>query len=95
MKTKIEDWDESFLDIEDYQVERALTNAALTAIHRARRFGTDFVIEEDGRTKSLRPDETAPYEKRFLEDLDRINRKIAELQAQQPNALSLNDKPQK
>ena len=95
MKTKIEDWDESFLDLEDYQVERALTNAALTAIHRARRFGTDFVIEEDGRTKSLRPDETAPYEKRFLEDLERINRKIAELQAQQPNALSLNDKPEK
>ena len=95
MKTKIEDWDESFLDLEDYQVERALTNAALTAIHRARRFGTDFVIEEDGRTKSLRPDETAPYEKRFLEDLERINRKIAELPSQQPNALSLNDKPEK
>jgi hypothetical protein len=95
MNTKIEDWDESFLDMEDYQVERALTNAALTAIRRARQFGTDFVIEEDGRTKSLRPDETAPYEKRFLEDLERINRKIDELQVQQPNALSLNDKPLK
>ena len=32
MKTKIEDWDESILDIEDYKVERALTNAALDAI---------------------------------------------------------------
>jgi len=93
--TKIEDWDESFLDLEDYQVERALTNAALTAIHRARRFGADFVIEEGGQTKSLKPHETAPYEKRFLEDLDRLNRKIAELQAQQPNALELNDKPDK
>jgi len=89
----MEDWDESILDVEDYQVERALTNAALDAIRRARRFGTDFVIEENGRAKSLRPEETAPYEKRFLEDLDRINRKIAELQAKQPNILELNDKP--
>jgi len=95
MKTRIEDWDESFLDIDDYQAERALTNAALTAIHRARQFGTDFVVEEDGRTRSLKPNETGPYEKRFLEDLDRLNRKIAELQAQQPNALSLNEKPDK
>ncbi|PYJ08000.1 MAG: hypothetical protein DME25_02505, partial [Verrucomicrobia bacterium] len=72
-----------------------LANAALDAIHRARRFGTDFVIEEDGRPKSLRPDQTAPYEGRLLEDLDRINRKIAELQAQAPNALALNETPPK
>jgi hypothetical protein len=70
LKTKIEDWDESILDVEDYQVERALTNAALDAIHRARQFGTDFVIEEDGKTKCLRPNETETYEKRFLEDLE-------------------------
>ncbi len=95
MNTKIEPWDESILDVEDYQVERALTNAALDAIRRARQFGTDFVIEEDGKTKSLRPNETAPYEKRFLEDLERINRKIAELQAQQPNALELNESAEK
>ena len=95
MKTKIEDWDESFLDLEDYQAERALTNAALTALHRAREFGTDFVVEEDGRTKCLRPDETAPYEKRFLEDLEQLNRKISELQAKQPNAVELNEKPEK
>jgi hypothetical protein len=95
MKTKIEDWDESILDVEDYQVERALTNAALDAIHRARQFGTDFVIEEDGKTKCLRPNETAPYEKRFLEDLERINLKIAELQAKQPNAIELNEKEKK
>src|SRR6266478_573977 len=94
-KRKIEDWDESFLDMEDYQVERALTNAALTAIHRARRFGSDFIVEEDGRTKALKPNETAPYEKRFLEDLDRINRKIAELEARNANALSLNEQPEK
>jgi DNA-directed RNA polymerase specialized sigma24 family protein len=96
MSTKtIEDWDESILDVEDYQVERALTNAALDAIRRARRCGTDFVVEEDGRAKSLKPNETAAYEKRFLEDLDRINRKIAELQAQNPSALALNETPEK
>ena len=67
MKTKIEDWDESFLEVEDYQVERALTNGALDAIYRARRFGTDFVVEEDGKTRSLGPDETAPYEKHLIE----------------------------
>ena len=39
MKARIETWDESFLDAEDYQVERALTNGALDAIRRARRFG--------------------------------------------------------
>jgi len=93
MNTKWEDWDDSILDVEDYQVERALTNAAIDAIHRARRFGTDYVIEEDGRTKSVSPSETAPYEERLRENLDRINRKIAELQAKQPNALSLNEKP--
>lgn len=92
MKTKIEDWDESILDVEDYKVERALTNAALDAIHRARRFGTDFIVEEDGHAKALKPDQTAPYEQRFLEDLERLNRRIAELEGQAPNALSLNDR---
>jgi len=95
MKTRIENWDESFLDVEDYQVERALTNGALDAIRRARRFGTDFVIEEDGKARSLRPDETAPYEKRLLEDLDRLNRKISELQGQSAQSFSLNERPEK
>ena len=95
MKTKIESWDESILDVEDYQVERALTNAALDAIRRARQFGTDYVIWEEDRVKSLKPNQTAPYEQQLLEELDRINRKIAELQAKQPNALELNDKPDK
>ena len=95
MKTRIENWDESFLDVEDYQVERALTNGALDAIHRARRFGTDFVVEEDGKPKSLKPDETAPYEKRLLGDLDRLNRKISELQTQSGQPFSLNERPEK
>jgi len=95
MKTKIEDWDESFLDVEDYQVERALTNGALDAIHRARRFGTDFVVEEDGKTRSLGPDETAPYEKHLIENLERLNRKIAELQGHSGQTFSLNERPEK
>jgi len=95
MKTKIEPWDESILDVEDYQVERALTNAALDAIRRARQFGTDYVIWEDDRVKSLKPTETVPHEKQLLAELERLNSKIAELQAQHPNALELNDKPDK
>jgi hypothetical protein len=82
MKTKIEDWDESFLDVEDYQVERALTNAALDAIYRARWFGTDYVIEEKGGVKSVKPHETGPYEEQLLKELDLLNRKIAELQGE-------------
>jgi|ERR1051325_500154 DNA-directed RNA polymerase specialized sigma24 family protein len=94
MKINVEDWDDSLLDVEDYQAERALTNAALDAIRRARRFGTDFVVEEEGKPRSLKANQTAPYEKRLLEDLDRINRKIAELQQQSPNALALNERPE-
>ncbi len=95
MFEKIEDWDESILDAEDYKVERALTNAGLEAIHRARRCGTEYVTWEDGRVKSVRSDQTAPYEKRLLEDLNRLNRKISELEAKQPNALELNGKTEK
>ena len=95
MKTKIEDWDESFLDLEDYQVERALNNAAVDAIRRARRFGTKYVIWENDGVKEVPPEETGPYEKALLQNVERISRKIAELQRQQPNALELNDKPDK
>ena len=95
MKIQFEDWDESFLDLEDYQVERALTNAALDAIRRARTFGTKYVIWEDERVKLLRPEETKPHEQRLLENLERLNRKIAELQPKQPNALELNERAEK
>jgi hypothetical protein len=95
MSTKVEPWDDSFLDIEDYQVERALTRASLEAISRCRRFGTSYVIEEEGRTKLVKPQETEPYEKQLLEELERLNHKIAQLQAQNPNALSLNETPPK
>lgn len=95
MKMQFEDWDESFLDLEDYQVERALTNAALDAIQRARRFGTKYVIWEDEQVKLLGPDETKPHEQRLRENVERLSRKIAELQAQRPNALELNERPEK
>jgi hypothetical protein len=93
MKSRVEEWDESILDAEDYRVERALQRGALEALRRARRCGTDFVIREQGQVKSLRPQEAAPYEKSMLENLERLNRKIAELEGQSPSSLSLNDKP--
>jgi len=95
MKTRIEEWDESFLDAEDYQVERALQKGALDAIHRARRCGTGYVIWEDGRVKSVTPDQTAPYEKEMLENLERLNRKISELQGQAGQPFSLNERPER
>jgi hypothetical protein len=85
---KFEDWDESILDVDDYRAERALQNAALDAIHKAHRFGTDYVIWEDGKVKSVRPEQTAPYEQVMRENLERLNRKIAELEAQSPGALN-------
>ena len=93
MKTIIEDWDESFLDLEDYQAERAMQNAALTAIRRARQCGTSYVIWEDDQMKELKPNETEPYEQRGLQNLQRLNRKIAELQKLSPEALALNERP--
>lgn len=95
MKIKFEPWDESFLDIEDYQVERAANNAAIDAIRRARRFGTKYVIWENDRVKEVAADESGPYEKTLLENVERLSRKIAELQAQQPNALELNESAEK
>jgi hypothetical protein len=95
MKTRIEDWDESFLDVEDFQVERALQRGALDAIHRSRRCGTGYVIWENGQVKSVGPDQTAPYEKEMLKNLERLNRKISELQGQSGQPFSLNERPEK
>ncbi len=95
MKLRVEDWDESILDAEDYKAERALQRGALEALRRARRCGTDFVIRESGQVKSLRPDEAAPYEKLMLDNLERLNGKIAELEDQSPSPLSLNERPEK
>lgn len=97
MKTIIEDWDESILDVEDYQVERALQKAAIDAIRRARQFNTEYVISENGQVKCLKPNETEKYERAALENLDRLNRKIAALQNVQIEnpELVLNDRPLK
>ena len=94
MKMRVEEWDESILDAEDYRVERGLQRGALEALRRARRCGTDFIIREHGQVKSLSPQEAAPYEKVMLENLERLNRKIAELEGQSPSALSLNERPE-
>ncbi len=93
MRLRAEDWDESILDVEDYRAERALQRGALEALRRARRCGTDFVIREQGQVKSLRPQETAAYETLMLENLERLNRKIAELETKSPGPFSLNEKP--
>jgi len=95
MKLRAEEWDESILDAEDYRAERALQRGALEALRRARRCGTDYVIREHGQVKSLRPAEAAPYEDLMLTNLERLNRKIAELEGQSPSSLSLNERPEK
>ena len=46
-------------------------------------------------TKCVPADETGPYEKVLQENVERLSRKIAELQAQNPNALALNETPDK
>ena len=91
MNTPIEELTDSFLDLEDFQAERALQRAALDAMDRARRCGTGFVVTEGGRVRSLSPEETEPYRRRGLENLERLNSKIAELES--PSSLALNDRP--
>jgi hypothetical protein len=41
------------------------------------------------------PDQTGSYEKKPLENVERLNRKIAELQSKQRNALELNERAEK
>ena len=93
MKTIIEDLTDDFLDVEDFQVERALQHAALDAMDRAKRCGTGFVVWENERVRILKPDETGEYRQRVTQNLDRLNRKIADLQKLSPESLMLNDRP--
>jgi len=93
MKPIIVEFTEDFLDLEDYQVERALQWAALDAMDRAEGFDTGFVISEDDKVRILKPSELGPYRERARQNLGRINRKIAELEAQDTSALVLNDRP--
>ena len=92
MKTVIQELTDDFLDLEDFQAERALQFAALDAMDRAKRCGTGFVVWENDRVRVLQPDETGEYRQRGLLNLERINRKIAELQKLSPETLALNDR---
>ena len=95
MKTEWADLDDSVLDVEDYEVLRDLQLAAVDAIRKARRFGTNYVIWEDNRIKSLKPHETHDYERRALEHVERLNQKIAACKSLEPEsaALVLNERP--
>ena len=93
MKTVIEDLSDDFLDVEDFQVERALQHAALDAMDRAKRYGTGFVVWENDRVRILKPDKTGEYRQRATQNLERLNRKIAELQKLSPKARAMNDRP--
>jgi hypothetical protein len=93
MKIIIQDLTDDFLDLEDYQAERALQFAALDAMDRAKRCGTGFVVWENDRVRVLKPDETGEYRQRSLANLERLNRKITELQKLSPKTLALNDQP--
>ena len=93
MKTIIEDLTDDFLDVEDFQVERALQHAALDAMDRAKRYGTGFVVWENDRVRILKPDETGECRQRATQNLERLNRKIADLQKLSPESLALNDRP--
>ena len=93
MNTAIEDLTDDFLDVEDFQVERALQHAALDAMDRAKRSGTGFVVWENERVRILKPDETGEYRQRATQNLERLNRKIADLQKLSPEALAMNDRP--
>ncbi|MSU59537.1 MAG: hypothetical protein EXS35_15430 [Pedosphaera sp.] len=95
MKEKYELLDESTMDIEDLESERALQLATISAIHRARQFGTAFVVCEDGQTKDIPADKTKPYEDRLLANAERLNQRIQLLKQSGATDYSLNDKPSK
>ena len=94
MKTKYEVLDESTMDIEDLESERALQLATVSAIHRARQFGTAFVVCENGQTKDIPANQTKPYEDRLLADAERLDRRIQFLKQSTAADYSLNECPQ-
>jgi hypothetical protein len=93
MKAKYELLDESTMDIEDLESERALQLATVSAIHRARQFGTAFVVCEDGKTRDIPPAQTQPYEDRLLANAERLLQRIQFLKQSVPTDYSLNDRP--
>ena len=97
MKVPYEILDDYTMELEDWQVERALQKAAIDAMRRARQFNTEYVITENGQVKCLKPNETEKYERAGLENLDRLNRTIAALQNLPIESAEfvLNDRPVK
>ena len=93
MKTKYEILDDSMLDAEDLAAERDLQLAAVDSIRRARRFGTAWVIREDGQIKEIPPDQTAPYESRLLASAEKLNQRIESLKRAGSADYSLNERP--
>ena len=93
MRAKYELLDESNMDIDDLEAERDLQMAAVDAIRRARRCGTDYVIWEDERIKEVHPDQTAPYETNLLASAERLNQRIVMLKSAVTPARALNDQP--
>ena len=84
MKTTIEDWSDDILDLEDFQVERALARGFLDAIHRARVFNTNIVVSKDGQMCELPPSETHEMEARSLKFISETNEKIAKYLDEHP-----------
>ncbi len=95
MKLDFIEIDESEMDVDDLLAERDLQLAAVDAIRRARRCGTNYVISEDDQIKEIPGDKTGPYEERLLVRAARLDQRITalqSLQAQESQAV-LNDLP--
>jgi hypothetical protein len=93
MNLKYEVLDESTMDIEELEAECALQLAAISAIRRARQFGTALVLCDDGKTKDVPADQTQPYEKHLLASAEKLNQRIQLLKQSGSPDWSLNDKP--
>jgi hypothetical protein len=94
MRTPFRTLNDENLDLEDLQVEWAAQKATLEAIHRARQSGTEFVIWADNHPKSLKSNETAPYEEAAIANLRRLEQRIARLREHDTESvLVLKDRP--
>jgi hypothetical protein len=95
MKFEVIEIDESEMDIEDLEAERALQLAAVDAIRRARRCGTYYVIEEEDEVKLIPGDKTGPYEERLLARAAQLGHRINELRSQEQLVLNETPPPKK
>lgn len=93
MKPKYEVLDDSMLDAEDLAAERDLQLAAVDSIRRARRFGTAWVIRENGEIREIPPEQTGPYESQLLTSAEKLNQRIQILKQAGAGDYSLNERP--